>query len=181
MREAYQWLTKKTCALGQKLLDGLRAAGFELSFGEDDTGFYMLYLRRGGGYYLNVGCSDLIAAGKIRIVQHRNLDAFSADALRLKDGSIIPADLVVLATGFDNQQENIRRLLGDEIADRVGPIWGFDGDYTMRNMWKRTAQEALWIMGGSLIDARLNSTFLALEILGELRGVRYRSDGGNAS
>lgn len=181
MREAYQWLTKKTCALDQKLLDGLRAAGFELSFGEDDTGFYMLYLRRGGGYYLNVGCSDLIAAGKIRIVQHRDLDAFSANALRMKDGSIIPADLVVLATGFDNQQENVRRFLGDEIADRVGPIWGFDDDYTMRNMWKRTAQEALWIMGGSLIDARLNSTFLALEILAELRGVRYRSEIGNAS
>jgi cation diffusion facilitator CzcD-associated flavoprotein CzcO len=181
MRDAYQWLTKKTCALDKKLLDGLRAAGFELSFGEDDTGFYMLYLRRGGGYYLNVGCSDLIAAGKIGIVQHRNLVAFSANALHLKDGSIIPADVVVLATGFDNQQENVRRLLGDEIADRVGPIWGFDEEYTMRNMWRRTAQEALWIMGGSLIDARLNSTFLALEILSELRGVHYRGDNGNAS
>jgi len=173
MREAYQWLTKKTCGIDKPLLDALRTAGFELRFGEDDTGFHMLYLRRGGGYYLNVGCSDLIATGAIRIVQHRNVERFSPCGLQLKDGSTVPADLVVLATGFDNQQENVRRLLGDEIADRVGPIWGFDENHVMRNMWKRTPQDGFWVMGGSLIDARLNSTFLALEILAELRGARY--------
>jgi hypothetical protein len=173
MKEAYQWLTKKTCALDQALLDGLRAVGFELDFGEDETGFHMMYLRRGGGYYLNVGCSNLIASKAIGIVQNRDTDRFVSDGLLLKDGTKIPADLVVLATGFSNQQENVRNLLGDEVANRVGPIWGFDEHHTMRNMWRRTAQDHLWIMGGSLIDARLNSTFLALEILAELRGIRY--------
>ena len=89
----------------------------------------------------------------------------------MKDGRVIPLDLVVLATGFRNMQEGIRRIVGDEVADKVGPIWGFDEDYQMRNMWRRTAQDGFWVMGGALIDARLNSRFLALEIKAAIEGV----------
>ncbi len=170
--ESSQWVTKRTCELDKPLLDQLNAVGFETDFEPDATGFYMKYLRRGGGYYINVGCSDLIADGKIGLVQARDMKAFTADGLRMRDGRLIAADLVVLATGFENQQEGIRRLLGDEIANKVGPIWGFDENHIMRNMWQRTAQEGLWLMGGSLIDSRLYSRYLALQITADLRQAR---------
>jgi hypothetical protein len=93
----------------------------------------------------------------------------------MKDGEIVPCDLVVLATGFQNMQENIRVMFGDEIADRVGPVWGFDEDHNMRNMWRQTAQENFWIMGGSILEARLNSRFLALQIKASLQGLLPRA------
>ncbi len=73
--------------------------------------------------------------------------------------------------GYDHLQEGVRRLAGDDVADRAGPVWGFDEHGAMRNMWMRTAQPGLWIMGGSLIDARLHSTFLAIQIKAQLDGV----------
>jgi cation diffusion facilitator CzcD-associated flavoprotein CzcO len=123
LNRTYQWLTKKTSALDKKLLDGLAAAGLRTDGGADSTGFHMKYLRYGGGYYINVGCSDPTASGAIGLVQAADIDTFTPDGLRLKGGETIGADLVVLATGYKNLQEGIRRLLGDEIADRVGPVW----------------------------------------------------------
>jgi cation diffusion facilitator CzcD-associated flavoprotein CzcO len=171
LRESYQFLTRKTRRLDKPLLDRLNAAGFETDFEPDGTGFHMKYLRRGGGYYINVGCSDLIADGEIGVVQARDTDRFAASGLRLKDGSVVPAELVVLATGYENQQEFVRRLLGDAVADRVGPIWGFDEEHELRNMWRPTGQENLWIMGGNLLESRLHSRFLALQIKADLEGL----------
>jgi cation diffusion facilitator CzcD-associated flavoprotein CzcO len=171
LQDAYQWLTRKTCALDADLLGRLHAAGFRTDFCEDNTGFHMKYLRQGGGYYINVGCSDLIADRKIGLVQAADLETFTADGLRLRDGSEISGDLVVLATGYENQRESIRRLLGDEVADRVGPVWDHDDEGFMNGMWKRTGQPGLWLMGGALMEGRLWSRFLALQIRADLQGM----------
>jgi len=170
LRDTYQWLTKRTCALDQDLLDRLHGVGFETDYEPDGTGFHMKYLRKGGGYYINVGCSDLIADGKIALRHARDIDWFERDGLRFSDGTVVQADLVVLATGYANLQEGVRRLLGDVVAERVGQIWGFDEHGAMRNMWMRTAQPGFWVMGGSLIDARLYSKFLAVQIKAQLDG-----------
>jgi cation diffusion facilitator CzcD-associated flavoprotein CzcO len=171
LKTSYQWITKTTCRLDAELLERLEKAGFETDFEPDGTGFHMKYLRRGGGYYINVGCSDLIADGEIGLVQARDMDRFTADGLLMSDGTLIEADLVVLATGYENQQELVRRLLGDQVADKIGPIWGFDEQGFMRNMWKRTSQEHFWIMGGALNDSRLYSRSLACQIKADLEGL----------
>ena len=49
------------------LLDGLRKVGFLLDNGEDDTGYFLKLLRYQAGYYLNIGCSELIVEGKIKL------------------------------------------------------------------------------------------------------------------
>ncbi|HEX5118072.1 MAG TPA: NAD(P)/FAD-dependent oxidoreductase [Pseudonocardiaceae bacterium] len=176
LRESYQWLTKRTCELDRDLLDRLADAGFETDFGHDGTGFHMKYLRQGGGYYINVGCSDLIAEQAIDLVQARDIDTFTGGGLRLRDGRELPADLVVLATGYENQQETVRRLFGGSVADRVGPVWGFDGEGFMRNMWRPTAQQGFWLMGGALNDCRLYSRFLALFIKADLADLLPEND-----
>lgn len=169
--DTYQWITRRTDRLDAEMLGQLREAGFRLTSGEDETGFQLLYLRGAGGYYIDVGCSRLVIERKVALLQAERMDRFVADGLRLRDGSIMPCDLVVLATGFETMQEGIRAMLGDAVADRVGPIWGFDEDHNMRNMWKRTRQPGFWIMGGAIIEARLFSRFLALQIRASLDGL----------
>ena len=57
LRQHYQLVTREMAELDSELLVGLQRAGFRLDFGTDNTGFQMKYLRQGGGYYINVGCS----------------------------------------------------------------------------------------------------------------------------
>ena len=71
---------------------------------------------------------------------------------------------MVLATGYEDQQEAVRLYLGDEIADKIGPVWGFDEGGELRNMWRRTAQPGLWFTAGSLAQCRIFSRYLALQI-----------------
>ncbi|WP_019873345.1 FAD-dependent oxidoreductase [Sporichthya polymorpha] len=168
---SYKWLTKRTCRIDADLIAGLEAAGFKVGFGHDDTGFHMQYLRRGGGYYINVGCSDLIIDGKINVIQHEDIETFTADGLALTDGRRLDADVVVMATGYDNMQEQIRRFCGSEVADKVGPVWGWDDEGWMRNIWRRTPQDGLWVMGGGLHECRTYSKFLANLITADLEGL----------
>ena len=168
---AYQLSTAASRDADRPLLDGLTERGFRLDFGEDDTGFQMKYLRRGGGYYFNVGCSDLIIDGKVGLLQYDHIDRFVAAGAQLCDGSITRADLLVLATGYKNQQDVARASLGDTVADRVGPVWGFDEGGELRNMWRPTAQSGLWFTAGSLAQCRIYSKYLALQIQARLDGM----------
>ncbi len=164
LRRAYQLSTAKGKVVDRKLIKALEQKGFKIWYGEDETGFQMMYLRYGGGYYFNVGCSELIISGAIKLLQFSDIDRFVANGARLKDGSTVPAELLVLATGYLNQQETVRRYLGDAIADRIGPVWGFDEGGELRNMWRRTAQPGLWFTAGSLAQCRIFSRYLAIQI-----------------
>jgi cation diffusion facilitator CzcD-associated flavoprotein CzcO len=164
LQRAYQLSTAKGRMVDRKLIKALEQRGFRIWYGEDETGFQMMYLRYGGGYYFNVGCSDLIISGAVKLLQFSDIDRFVADGARLKDGSMMPAELLVLATGYKNQQDAVRLYLGDAIADRIGPVWGFDEGGELRNMWRRTAQPGLWFTAGSLAQCRIFSRYLAIQI-----------------
>jgi putative flavoprotein involved in K+ transport len=161
---AYQLSTAEMREVDRALLAGLEKRGFRLTFGEDDTGFQMMYLRRGGGYYFNVGCSDMIVDGRVKLLQYDAIERFEVNGARLKDGSLREAELLVVATGYANQQQTVRRYLGDAIADCIGPVWGFDEVGELANMWRPTAQPGLWFTAGSLAQCRIYSRYLALQI-----------------
>ncbi len=171
LRRAYQLSTAEMRAVDRELLEGLKARGFRLTFGEDDTGFQMMYLRRGGGYYFNVGCSDMIVDGRIALLQYDAIDRFMPEGVRLTDGTVQPLDLVVAATGYETQQHFVRTALGDAVADRIGPVWGFDDQGELRNMWTPTAQPGLWFTAGSLAQCRIFSRYLALQIKAREEGL----------
>jgi len=164
LRQAYQISTAASRLADKPLLDGLEARGFRLEFGEDATGFQMKYLRHGGGYYFNVGCSDLIIDGSVGLIQYDAIDRVVPEGIRMRDGRIVEAELIVAATGYLNQQDVVRAYLGGEVADRIGPVWGFDEGGELRNMWRRTAQPGLWFTAGSLAQCRIFSKFLAVQI-----------------
>jgi cation diffusion facilitator CzcD-associated flavoprotein CzcO len=157
-------LTQQAKDLDKELLDRLERKGFKLDFGEDGTGWQFKYLTRGGGYYFNVGCSDLIVKGEIGVAQFSDIASFVADGAQTRSGNTIPADLIVLATGYKGQEHLVGKLFGDEVATRVGPIWGFGEDDELRNMFTRTPQPGLWFIAGSFAQCRIYSKYLALQI-----------------
>ena len=163
-RSAHIRMTAQARELDRELLDNLERRGFKLDFGEDGTGWQFKYLTRGGGYYFNVGCSDLVADGAVGIVQFDDIDGFVAEGARLKSGETLRAELVVLATGYKGQDVLVRRLFGDRVAERVGPIWGFDENDELSNMFTRTGQPGLWFIAGSLAQCRIFSKYLGLQI-----------------
>jgi putative flavoprotein involved in K+ transport len=152
-KRTHQLATAHAKELDKDVLQRLERKGFRLTDCEEGTGWLFMYLTKGGGYYFNVGCSELIAEGKIRLVQYSQLEEV------LKE-----ADLVVLATGYKGQEELVRRLFGDEVAKRVGPIWGFGDGQELRNMFQRTPQPGLWFIAGSFAQCRIYSRYLALQI-----------------
>jgi thioredoxin reductase len=164
VRRSHIALTAQGRTLDKPLLDGLTRAGFKLDFGEDGSGWQFKYLTRGGGYYFNVGCSDLIVDGKIGLAQFSDIAEFVPAGARMRGGETLAADLIVLATGYQGQEHLVRKLFGDDVAARVGPIWGFDEGDELRNMYVATPQPGLWFIAGSLAQCRIYSKYLGLQI-----------------
>ena len=163
-RKSHAMVTEKSKALDKELLEGLARVGFKLDYGESNTGWQFKYLTRGGGYYFNVGCSDLIVKGEIALKQFADIATFVANGAKMKNGEAVAADLVVLATGYKRQEELVKKLFGADVADRVGTIWGFGDEQELRNMYTRTGQMGLWLIAGGLAQCRIGSKHLALQI-----------------
>ena len=170
--------TQMAAQIDRSLHDGLKAAGFQVDEGEDGINWPIKYLVRGGGYYFNVGCSNLIIEGRIKVLQYSQIESFQPDGVKLRDGSTLPADLIVTATGYLGQRELVAHLLGDDIARRIGPVWGIDeARQEVHNMWKRTPQPGLWFLAGGLPQCRVYSKTLALQIQGVELGLVSRELG----
>jgi putative flavoprotein involved in K+ transport len=158
----------------------LKKAGFMLDFGEDGSGLFMKYLRRGSGYYIDVGASELIADGKIKLKSGVDVKRIKPNAVVFSDDTELPADLIVYATGYGSMNGWAARLISQDVADKVGKCWGLGSATTkdpgpwegeQRNMWKPTQQSALWFHGGNLHQSRHYSQFLSLQLKARLEGI----------
>ncbi len=158
----------------------LEDAGFLLDWGDDSSGLFMKYLRRGSGYYIDVGASQLVIDGKIKLRSGVNIAEIKPDSVVLSDGEELPADLIVLATGYGSMNGWAAELISQEVADKVGKVWGLGSDTTkdpgpwegeQRNMWKPTQQENLWFHGGNLHQSRHYSLYLALQLKARMEGI----------
>ncbi len=159
--------------------DRLEAAGFDHDWGDDGSGLFMKYLRRGSGYYIDVGSADLVADGDVKLVKGQ-IDHLTEDAVVLEDGTELPADLVVFATGYGSMNGWVADLIDQETADRLGKVWGLGSDTTkdpgpwegeQRNMWKPTNVPNLWMHGGNLHQSRHYSLYLALQLKARFEGI----------
>lgn len=107
----------------------LADAGFELDFGDDDSGLFMKYLRRGSGYYIDVGAAELVADGEVKLVRGQ-MQEFTEKGVKLADGTELDADLVVFATGYRSMNGLAADIVGQDVADKVGKVWGLGSDTT---------------------------------------------------
>ena len=158
----------------------LEKAGFMLDWGDDGSGLFMKYLRRGSGYYIDVGASEMVADGRIKLRSGVDVVEITENAVRLSDGSELPADLIVYATGYGSMNGWVAKLVSPEVADRVGKCWGLGSGTTkdpgpwegeLRNLWKPTAQPGLWFHGGNLHQSRHYSLYLALQLKARMEGI----------
>ena len=158
----------------------LTKAGFLLDFGEDESGLFMKYVRRGSGYYIDVGASELIIEGKIKLKSKVNIERIDEGIVVLTDGAELPADLIVYATGYSSMNSWAARLISQDVADKVGKCWGLGSDTAkdpgpwegeLRNMWKPTRQPSLWFHGGNLHQSRHYSQYLSLQIKARMEAI----------
>ena len=174
-KPVYDHIRREDAEFYSRLAD----AGFEVDFGEDESGLTMKYLRRGSGYYIDVGASELIANGSISLC-HGQVDRVTETGLVLDDGTQLEADVIVYATGYRSMIGLAEDIVGKDVAARVGRVWGLGSDTTKdpgpwegeeRNMWKPTQQPHLWFQGGNLQQARFYSLLLGLQLKARAEGL----------
>ncbi|WP_253444296.1 NAD(P)/FAD-dependent oxidoreductase [Halomonas sp. Y3] len=175
-RPAFDAIRERDAEFYRRLED----AGFLLDFGTDDSGLFLKYLRRGSGYYIDVGACDLVASGEIKLRSGVGIERINPRSVTLTDGSELPADLIVYATGYGSMNGWAARIISQEVADKVGKCWGLGSDTPkdpgpwegeLRNMWKPTQQEALWFHGGNLHQSRHYSQYLSLQLKARMEGI----------
>jgi putative flavoprotein involved in K+ transport len=159
----------------------LEKAGFWLDWGDDESGLFLKYLRRGSGYYIDVGASELVADGKIKLKSRATVEEITPKAIKFADGSELKTDVIVYATGYGSMNGWAAKLISKDVADKVGKCWGLGSDTTkdpgpwegeLRNMWKPTHQDGLWFHGGNLHQSRHYSQFLSLQLKARMEGMK---------
>lgn len=154
-----------------KFYQGLECAGFQLTFGEDESGVFPQILRDPGGYYIDVGASDLVIDGRIKLKSGVSVSALAEDSVVLSDGNELPADAIFYATGYERR--SVAAIVGEKIAAKTGRLWGLGSgtrndpgpwEGELRNMWKPTQQTGLWFHAGGVGMSRFYSRILALQI-----------------
>lgn len=180
LREFQTPVYKEIARVDRRFYKRLSKAGFLWDFGEDESGLMAKAMRTASGYYIDVGASELIANGQIKIRSGAGIERIGEDAIHLDDGSSIPADVIVHATGYGSLDEMVARLISPETAERVGKFWGYGSGIAgdpgpwegeLRNMWKPTKQEALWFHGGNLHLSRHFSLYVALQIKARMENI----------
>ncbi|OSX68219.1 hypothetical protein POSPLADRAFT_1177199 [Postia placenta MAD-698-R-SB12] len=171
VKELHKRLTAEIAEADKEILEGLKKVGFKYYFGDDGSGFLYLAQTRGGGYYLDVGTSKKIINGQIKLKGDSPLAGFTKTGLKFEDGSELQADVVLFATGFAGAAQAIRKLVGDEIAGKLGPVWDLDEQGEQRGAWRWLGMPNLWFMMGNLSMCRFHSKHLALQIKAKQEGV----------
>lgn len=180
MAERMKPVAAKMAEADADLHKRLVSRGFLLDNGPDGSGIPLKSARRGGGFYIDVGASDLIADGKIGLASGKGVARIETDGVVLQDGTRLECDLIVYATGFGSMNRFVAELCGQSVADQVGKVWGLGSatekdpgpwEGELRNMWKPTAVPGLWFHGGNLAQSRHYSRLLAIQIKARLASV----------
>ena len=168
LEKAHKILAQRARDLDKDLIRRLEDVGFQINH-TYDKGWQFLYLERGGGYYFNVGCSELIAEKKIPLISFNDIESFYSKGVTLKNKSQLEFDSIVLATGYKGQKYTVEKYFGKKISESIGEVWGFDKErQELNNMWCETKQPGLWFIAGSFAQCRIYSKFLALQIKNSL-------------
>ena len=170
MAELQEPLNRLMAEDDRDMLDKLRAIGFMI----DESGYFLKALTTQSGYYLNVGASDLLIEGKIKLRSGVEVESLTAHQVVLSDDSSVDADILVMATGYQPLQEAARKLFGNKIADRVGSIGGLGDDGELRNIYGPTPQPGFYVVAGGLLGCRAYTHYTARLIKAEIEGLAPR-------
>jgi putative flavoprotein involved in K+ transport len=156
--------TQIIAELDRELHEGLGKTGYvvdEVVLTPENVTTHRLLV--GKGYYIDVGCGQLIIDGKVK-VKHAGLESFTETGVVFDDGTTLDADVVVLAVGYTNMREKAREIFGDAVADRLRSVFGVDTEGELRTVWRDSGHPGFWFAGGALHQVRPLSRYLALQI-----------------
>jgi cation diffusion facilitator CzcD-associated flavoprotein CzcO len=114
--------------------DALERHGFRV---ERFVDVYHCLYERFGSHYLDVGVSQKIGQGLINVKSDAVLTGFTEKGLQFDDGSVLEADVVVYATGFEgNMRLAVADIVGEEVSDKLDDYWHVDCEGELRGVWK---------------------------------------------
>ncbi|KAJ7450861.1 FAD/NAD(P)-binding domain-containing protein [Mycena latifolia] len=165
--------------LDKKLHDGLTKTGFKLTWeltpGGEQVGFAGFFYDKqvASGSMIDMGCGQLIIDGRITVKQGVDVERVEADGMVFKDGSKIPADVIVLATGNEPIIETAKSIFGEGITNKIGSkIWGLDEEGELILCYRPTGAPRLWFAPGAFQHSRFFSRHLAIQILAKELGLK---------
>ncbi|TDL21218.1 FAD/NAD-binding domain-containing protein [Rickenella mellea] len=159
-----QRITAYISELDRALLDGLHKVGFRTNTGEDGSGSFYLAHTRAGGYYVDVGASQLIIDGKIKLKNDSQISRFTPEGIEFDNGSTLRADVIIFATGYGDARDPVRTLCGDKIADLLLPVWGLNDEGELSSIGRWSGVPGLYFQVGNLAISRFTSKHLSLQI-----------------
>ncbi|OAX32563.1 FAD/NAD(P)-binding domain-containing protein [Rhizopogon vinicolor AM-OR11-026] len=162
--------------IDKDILDGLAKVGFKTNLGPHGTGLASLFYERGGGSYIDTGTCQHIINGDIKIKNDSAIEGFTEDGLRFSDGTELHADIIVFATGFGDHLDAMREACGDEVASKVGPVWGMDNEGQLQGVWRHCGHDGLWFAMGHMALSRFHSLHLAMQIKAIEEGILNKAD-----
>ncbi|KAK9780235.1 hypothetical protein SCAR479_02872 [Seiridium cardinale] len=158
-------MTQMMCAHDKDMIDGLKKAGLAVRTGDDGIGLAEYQLVSGGQFYIDQGASQMIIDGRIKIRRSEGgVKSLHANGLTLSDDTSVDADVVVLATGFHRSVVDVKDIMGEDIAKKVGRLTRLDKEQERVGTWRPTGVPGFWYMTGSFIWCRQYSLALALQI-----------------
>lgn len=119
--------------------DALERAGFKL---ERKGDIYDNLYCRFGGHYVDIGTSDRIVKGQIKMKSDSLVKEWTEDGLRFEDGSEIKADFIVMCTGFDHDfRKGAAKIIGEDAAHAMDDYFGMDPEGEIRGAFKLAGRE----------------------------------------
>jgi hypothetical protein len=125
-REMTQTMLNSQAAQEPARFDALERAGFKVE--RYGSIIYHIYERL-GGHYMDVGASAKIAHGLIKVKSDSLPVQYLQNGLQFADGSVLEANVIVFATGFENDMSQaVGRILGDHVVERLRPFWTLNAE-----------------------------------------------------
>lgn len=161
--EVNKQLVQLAKAEDQELLDALEARGFKLEWGPDGTGIIGSHMAGRDSYQINIGASELIADGRVKLKSGVELTEVRGNTAVFSDGTEMDVDLILFATGYEQLWEHMRSALGPA-ANTITKVYGRADDGEYANVWRRSDQPGLWFGTGFVGMVRFHSKFMTLLI-----------------
>ncbi|KAI1793660.1 dimethylaniline monooxygenase (N-oxide-forming) [Ganoderma leucocontextum] len=146
----------------RELHEKLRKGGVSFNLGPEGQGVYPLVFERLGG--MDKGGADLIADGRIKVKSLVSLQRFTKNSVVLGDGTELPADVVVFATGYSHIRETNTELLGEDVLNKTEEVYGLDNEGELKGSYRPCGHPGLWFATGEFSISRCLSKALVSTI-----------------
>ncbi|KAF9061479.1 hypothetical protein BDP27DRAFT_1337981 [Rhodocollybia butyracea] len=146
-------------------LNKLMDAGFRVNKGIKDAGILLQLKLKAGGHYFDTGGSQLIIDGMIKLKNDSQIKSFYPGGLEFENGSKLPADVVICATGVGDKRNSIRQVCGDKVANDCPSLQSINEEGESYS-YAQLSRKGLWMIVGPLQLNRFFSKYLALRIQG---------------